>query len=132
MYVSVNYVDRFLQGMSALLGATMWLFERCTSSWKFSFEHSVNALVGAASLVLTVLQYLKQDRLQMFAEIFPKILSAVQNWIKDPRVIGGSMFGNELSEGYYSSSVFFQGDAEIRVCCDNLIVTQNSTKFFAL
>ena len=110
------YICRFSERLSALLMSAMWLFEKCTLVWISYTEHYVGSIVAAASLVLTVLQHLQHDRRQTFTKTFSRMSSCIQTWIKHNQVIGGSMFGKELSRGYYRSNVVLYGSEEIKVC----------------
>ena len=94
----------------------MWLFEKCILLWRNRQENYIRNIVAVASLVLSALQHLQQDRQQVFAKTFSGMSDSIQNWIKDSRVIGGSMFGKELSTGYLKYNVFLYGDQEIQVC----------------
>ncbi len=72
--------------------------------------HRVTVITAAASLVFTALQHFCGD---VSADPFSKMHGLVRDWIHDPNVIGGKMFGCEIQKPENTLSKIYQ---ELEVC----------------
>ena len=80
----------------------------------FSESH-VSVITAAASLVCNALPHVHEKKEEVCAKTITKMSRVIREWICDPYVIGGKMFGCYTISRHRNNSIFYKGAAEMLV-----------------
>ena len=99
-----------------LLESSMQLFINCYKYVaKTSSANHVSVITAAASLVCNTLPHIHDKKEEVCAKTIETMSTIIREWISDPSVIGGKMFGCQITSKHRYNSIFHKGAAEILV-----------------
>ena len=101
------------------LESSLQLFMSCFKHVaKTCSENHVSVVTAAVSLVCNALPHVHEEKEKVCAKTIEKISTVIREWISDPYVIGGKMFGCYTTSKHKNNSIFHKGAAEMLVSLD--------------
>ena len=111
-----NGLISVVENSDILLESSMQLFVNCYKNVaKTSSANHVSVITAAASLVCNTLPHVHEKKEEVCAKTIEAMSSIIREWISDPCVVGGKMFGCQITSKHRHNSIFYNGPTEILV-----------------